>query len=291
MLSAATPFDEASVDFWLRRGCRILKLASSDINDWFLIEKIAKTKKPVIASTGGSSLKDTDDLVMFFDNRNIPVAVNHCVSLYPTEDHELEMNQIDYLKARYPNHVIGYSTHECHDWSSSMLIAYAKGARTASSGTSTSRWTALKCRPIARCRTRSTPGSRRLRWPRRCAGPRETQKRISAAREIRYLDTLVRGVYAKHDLPEGHLLTDNDVYLAVPLQKGQISCRELVRGEMVLKTVRRDQPIMIDMIDSPYAYNAELKQLIYQRGICSQAEPPSCQAPESAEGNGQHAAL
>jgi len=86
-LSAATPFDEASVDFCTEAGVQLLKLASSDINDWFLIEKIAKTKKPVIASTGGSSLKDTDDLVTFFDNRNIPLAVNHCVSLYPTEDH------------------------------------------------------------------------------------------------------------------------------------------------------------------------------------------------------------
>ena len=99
-----------------------------------------------------------------------------------------------------------------------------------------------------------------------CGAP-GTQKRTPSQREIRYLDTLVRGVYAKHDLPEGHLLTDNDVYLAVPLQKGQTSCRELVRGEIVLRACKKDQPIMIDMIDSPYAYNSDLKQLIYDRGI------------------------
>ncbi|MFM6407690.1 MAG: N-acetylneuraminate synthase family protein, partial [Microcystis sp.] len=108
----------------------IIKIASSDLNDWFLIEKIADTRKPVIVSTGGSSLKDIDDLVIFFENRNVPLAINHCVSLYPSEDSELEMNQIDYLKNRYPNHVIGFSTHEYTDWTSSMLIAYAKGART-----------------------------------------------------------------------------------------------------------------------------------------------------------------
>ncbi|MGO9112077.1 MAG: N-acetylneuraminate synthase family protein, partial [Thermoguttaceae bacterium] len=50
-------------------GIQILKIASSDLNDWLLIEKIAKTKKPVIVSTGGSSLKDIDDLARFFDNR------------------------------------------------------------------------------------------------------------------------------------------------------------------------------------------------------------------------------
>ena len=126
----ATPFDETSVDLCCELGIPILKIASSDLNDWLLIEKIAKTKKPVIVSTGGSSLKDLDDLVTFFHNRNIPLAINHCVSLYPIEDRELELNQIDFLRARYPSHTIGFSTHEYHDWSISMLIAYAKGART-----------------------------------------------------------------------------------------------------------------------------------------------------------------
>src|SRR5271157_5606423 len=126
----ATPFDERSVDICCELGIQILKIASSHLNDWMLIEKIAKAKKPVIVSTGGSSLKDIDDLVRFFDNRHIPLAINHCVSLYPSEDHELEMNQIDFLRDRYPDHVIGFSTHEYHDWTSSMLMAYAKGART-----------------------------------------------------------------------------------------------------------------------------------------------------------------
>ena len=70
----ATPFDESSVDFCCELGIPILKIASSDCNDWILIEKIAKTKKPVIVSTGGSSLKDIDDLVTFFANRHIPLG-------------------------------------------------------------------------------------------------------------------------------------------------------------------------------------------------------------------------
>ena len=75
-------------------------------------------------------MKDLDDLVTFFHNRNIPLAINHCVSIYPSEDRELEMNQIEFLRDRYPSHTIGFSTHEYSDWTSSMLIAYAKGART-----------------------------------------------------------------------------------------------------------------------------------------------------------------
>jgi len=41
----------------------------------------------------------------------------------------------------------------------------------------------------------------------------------------------------------------------------------LMRGEVLLKPCAQDQPIMIEMIDSPYAYDDNLKQLIYQRGI------------------------
>jgi N-acetylneuraminate synthase len=81
------------------------------------------------------------------------------------------------------------------------------------------------------------------------------------------LDALVRGVYAKEDLTEGHLLTDEDVYLAIPLQKGQLSCRELMRGEVLLKPVKKDAAIRIDDIESPYSQIPSLRQVIYNRGI------------------------
>ncbi|MDR2365453.1 MAG: N-acetylneuraminate synthase family protein [Zoogloeaceae bacterium] len=262
----ATPFDEKSVEQCVEQDIGIIKIASSDINDWVLIEKIAAARRPVIVSTGGSSLKNIDDLVKFFANRNIPLAINHCVSLYPSEDHELELNQIDFLKVRYPNNVIGFSTHEYHDWHTSVTIAYAKGARTferhidiEADGIEVSKycslphqideWFKAHRKAVAMC---GAPG---------------TQKRIPPKREIQYLDSLVRGVYAKKNLLAGHALTEADVYLAIPLLKGQISCRELMRGEVLLRDVAADQPILIDDIDSPYAENPELKALIYGRGI------------------------
>jgi len=96
-------------------------------------------------------------------------------------------------------------------------------------------------------------------------------RRMISDAENKYLNNLVRGVYAKRDLPAGHSLNheslEKDVYLAIPLQKGQISCRELMQGETLLHPVEQDKPILIDAIDSAYAYNDELKSLIYDRGI------------------------
>ena len=266
----STPFDEKSVDLCVSLGIQIIKIASSDINDWSLIEKIAKTRKPVVVSTGGSSLKDLDDLVTFFENRNIPLAINHCVSLYPSEDSDLELNQIDFLKKRYPNHIIGFSTHEYHDWASSIMMAYAKGARTFErhidieyEGVPVSSYCSLPHQIDAWFK--AFKNAKKM-----CSGSVDT-KRIPSKKEVKYLDALVRGVYAKRDLPLGYILDhekmDEDVYLAIPLQKGQISCRELMSGEVVIKEIKKDNPVLIEDIDTPYSNNEELKKVIYERGI------------------------
>ncbi len=251
MISMATPFDETSVEKCVELGIQIIKIASSDIKDWFLIEKIAATKKPVIISTGGSSLRDLDDIVSFFGKRNIPLAVNHCVSIYPSEDYELELNQIDFLRARYPDNVIGFSTHEYRDWHDSMLIAYAKGARTferhvdiAADGIPVSPYCSLPEQVDAWFKAFAKAEE--------MCGAAGNTKRVPPEKEVSYLDGLVRGVYAKRDLPAGHILTDDSVYLAVPLQKGQISCREMMKGEVILQQVQKDGAIAFSNIDSPY---------------------------------------
>ncbi len=276
LIPMATPFDERSVDLCIELGIPFLKIASSDLNDWILLEKIAKTKKPVVVSTGGSSMKDLDDLITFFQNRNIPIAINHCVSIYPSEDRELEMNQIDFLKARYPSLTIGFSTHECSDWMFSMLIAYAKGARTFERHIDIEA-DGIPVSPYCSRPEQVDTWFKAFHKAKEMCGASGTQKRMPPPKEVQYLDSLVRGVYAKHDLPEGHVLCDEDVYLAVPLQQGQISCRELMRGEVIRTPVHKDQPVMIDFIESPYASIPSLRNLIYQRGL-----------PQSKEGEPRH---
>ncbi|MDE2238842.1 MAG: N-acetylneuraminate synthase family protein [Rhodospirillales bacterium] len=279
MISMATPFDETSVEKCVELGIQIIKIASSDIKDWFLIEAIAKTKKPVIISTGGSSLRDLDDIVSFFAKRNIPLAINHCVSIYPSEDHELEMNQIDFLKARYPENVIGFSSHEYRDWNDSMLVAYAKGARTFERHVDIE-MDGIPVSPYCSLPEQVDLWFKAFHKAEELCGGSGAAKRMPPEKEVRYLDGLVRGVYAKHDLPAGHILDDDSVYLAVPLQKGQISCREMMRGEVLLRPVAKDGSIAFTNIDSPYGADSLLAKSIEQRGI----EPNEPEAGRAAVG-------
>jgi len=266
----ATPFDEASVDLCVEFDMPIIKIASSDINDWVLLEKIASTRKPVIVSSGGASEKDLDDIVTFFGKRDIPLAVNHCVSLYPSEDEELQLDQIDYLRDRYPELVIGLSTHEYHDWSSSMLISYGKGARTWErhidvdyEGVPVSSYCSLP----EQCDTWYKAFHKAKEM---CGGIRDARRNISR-KEIEYLDALVRGAYARRDLDSGYELTkenfERDFYLAIPLHKGQLSCREVMNGERLLLPIKANEKLTINHIDGPYSANPGLRKLIEQRGI------------------------
>lgn len=265
----ATPFDEKSVDLCVEFNMPIIKVASADNNDWMLLEKIAKTRKPVIVSTGGMSKKDLDDLVAFFENRNIQLALNHCVAAYPHEDSEAELGQIDYLRNRYPKLVIGYSCHEYHDWTSSIKIAYAKGARTFE------RHIDINDDGFEVATYSSLPHQidtwfKAWKKAKEMCGSSSTERRAPLDREVAYLDSYVRGVYAKHNLKKGQLLSEEDVYLAIPLQKGQISCRELMLGRFghrLQADCRKDAPLTIDELDTPYSDNPELLKTIYDRGL------------------------
>ena len=101
-------------------------------------------------------------------------------------------------------------------------------------------------------------------------GSSSESRRNFISREIEYLDSYVRGVYAKHDLIAGQTLTEDCVYLAIPLQKGQVSSRELMLGRFghkVLQDCSKDKPILVDQLDTPYSKSPELLAQFLERGL------------------------
>ena len=245
----STPFDEKSVDWCTDLKIPIIKVSSSDINDWILLNKIASTKKPVILSTGGANDKQINDVVTFFLNRNITIALNHCVSKYPSEDNELELDQIDYLKYRYPNLIIGFSTHEYHDWHSSMYISYAKGART---------WERHIDIPYPKNHIQkevslycSLPHQidewfKTFKKAVTMCGTSSNVRRIIDDKESSYLESLYRGLYLKQDLQKGTKIKLEHLYSAIPYQKeiSQLTSRQYFDEDFILnKDLKKDEPL------------------------------------------------
>jgi N-acetylneuraminate synthase len=103
-----------------------------------------------------------------------------------------------------------------------------------------------------------------------CGGSSDS-RRVISRKEIEYLDALVRGAYAKIDIKAGTILNNDNFdelfYMAVPLQKGQISVREVITGIEITRNLKMNQPLMIDDISGPYATNSELRKSIINRGL------------------------
>ena len=86
------------------------KIASASLTDLNLIKEIKKTNKPVILSTGASTLKQIKTAVKILGQKNL--AILHCNSSYPANYEELNLNMIKKFKKIFPKSIIGYSGHE-----------------------------------------------------------------------------------------------------------------------------------------------------------------------------------
>ncbi len=249
-ISMATPFDEKSVDLCVELGIEVLKIASQDTKSWTLIEKIASAGLPTAVSNGGTDIDDLDRIVTLFEQKNIPLAINHCVSLYPSEDSDLQLNKIDFLKKRYPNNVIGLSTHEYNDWITSVVIGHAKGARTFErhvdiddGETPVSKYCSLP--------NQVDEWFKSFKKTIEMSGEEREGPRPISGKEREYVKSVSRGIYALRDLPAEHVISkdgiDKDFYLAIPLQSGQLSSRDLGPDSeyKVKKSVLKDGPIML----------------------------------------------
>jgi len=106
------------------------KIASADITNKPFLEKIGNKGKPVVLSTGASSLAEIEDSVNILKNNGAPeVALLHCVLNYPTDNNKAYLNMISSLRRCFPNNIIGYSDHTLPDQNmDSCVTAWLLGA-------------------------------------------------------------------------------------------------------------------------------------------------------------------
>jgi len=201
MITMSTPFDEESVDMCEDLDIDIIKIASFDLNDWPLVQKVLEKRRPSIVSIGGTDIEDIDRIVKMFNEAEVPLAINQCVSIYPSEPGELELNQLALLVKRYPNNVIGLSSHEYQDYALSLAVAYGMGARTFERHIDIPHPTHMSVYNMLpeQCET----WFKAYHQVRQMCGPPANKLRVPPRKEMEYIYEHVRGVFAKRDLVPG----------------------------------------------------------------------------------------
>lgn len=243
-ITVCTPFDEKSVDKIVKHGFDIIKIASCSFTDWPLLEHIANTDKPIIASTAGASVEDMDRVVSFFQHRNKDLCLMHCVGAYPTKRENLELNQMELLKTKYSDITIGFSTHEEPENFDSIRIAIAKGARVFE------RHVSVLSDKYGINAYSSTPDqvqqwlSAALDSFKMCGV--ENRRHDISEKEKNDLRGLKRGLFVSTKISKGENIDMDRVFLAIPNIEGQILANDMAKYTMFTaeKDLLPNEPVM-----------------------------------------------
>ncbi|MDH3975357.1 MAG: N-acetylneuraminate synthase family protein [Deltaproteobacteria bacterium] len=122
----STPFSKEEVDLLEEIDVSFYKIASMDINNLLLLEYIARKNKPVILSTGMSTLAEIETAVKTVENvGNKQIVLLHCIAIYPPAYEDINLKNIPMLKQAFP-YPVGFSDHTIG--TSIPLAAVALGA-------------------------------------------------------------------------------------------------------------------------------------------------------------------
>jgi N,N'-diacetyllegionaminate synthase len=121
----ASPFSNMAVDLLEMIGVKRYKIGSGEVSNLLLLDKISRTQKPLILSSGMSSLEELDKTVAFLKQKGVDFSILQCTTSYPTQPENYGLNVIQQLKGRYQV-PIGYSDHSARK--ETCIAATALGA-------------------------------------------------------------------------------------------------------------------------------------------------------------------
>lgn len=109
----STPFSKHEVDYLVDvLKVPFIKIASMDLNNYPFLEYIAKKRCTIVLATGLSDLYEVDKAVRTIEEAgNNKICLLHCISVYPPEMKDIHLNNINTLRAMYPEYPIGFSDH------------------------------------------------------------------------------------------------------------------------------------------------------------------------------------
>lgn len=106
----SSPFSNAAVDLLEKVGVNRYKVGSGEVNNFLMLEKIARTGKPILLSSGMSSLHELDDTISFLKPFGNSLTILQCTTAYPTQPEQWGLNVIPVFQERY-RLPVGFSDH------------------------------------------------------------------------------------------------------------------------------------------------------------------------------------
>lgn len=110
MVFLSTPFDPASIDFLAALGVLVFKSPSQEIINLPFLRQMARHRRPMIVSTGNSTMGEVDAAVRTIEAEATPFGLLHCVSQYPAEAASANLRAMDTLARAY-RVPVGFSDH------------------------------------------------------------------------------------------------------------------------------------------------------------------------------------
>lgn len=234
----STAFDIPSADFLSDLDMPAYKIASGDINNVPLLKHVARLGKPMFVSTGGAAMEDVvraHDVIVAI---NPQLCILQCTSGYPAEFSELNLSVIQTFRERFPDTVIGLSSHD--SGIAMATVGYALGARVvekhftlnrASKGTDHAfslepEGLRKLVRDLHRTRAAMGDGMKR-RYPSEQDPLFKMGKKIVAAR----------------DLPAGHVLTEADLLMKSPADGLPPHSLHMVLGRRLTRALAADDAV------------------------------------------------
>jgi N-acetylneuraminate synthase len=131
ILLFSTPSDEESADLLEGIGVPLYKISSMDITHLPLLRHVARKGKPVIFSTGASTMEEIREAVKAIEGEgNRRIGLLHCITSYPTRPEDVNLNMMRAIMEEFPGYPVGYSDHTLMPASRAVILAaVALGAR------------------------------------------------------------------------------------------------------------------------------------------------------------------
>lgn len=237
----STPFDIELLDFLIKK-CKvdIIKIASGDLLYKELIERAAKYKKHIILSTGMSDLKEIDKPVKWIKKYHNKFSLLHCISEYPLNPKNANLNFIKTLKKRYKC-TVGFSDHSNDIFLPSLAVAL--GAQIIEK-----HFTIDKNLPDADNAISMEPDEfkKMVDLIKKTIIYLGNEKRILTEEEKQIKTIARRSIYAKEEIKKGELITKEKIKIVRPYNpKSKPENKEKILNKKAKKYYKKNQAIII----------------------------------------------